>query len=112
MCCVVDRTIGMIALEPWKWLRGVDKAGPLNLLWVSYYNFTPIKILVIKQLLCLVHDGCLWLEEPISITDRLIHSITWLPYIGENIAMMFGRNGGEQALMKAMKDKFKLVQNP
>lgn len=36
------------------------------------------------------HDGCLWLEEPILITDRLIHRITWLPYIGENLAMMFG----------------------
>jgi len=51
------------------------------------------------------------LEEPIPITNRLIHRITWLPYIGENLAMMFVEKGEEQALMEAMKEKFKLMKN-
>ena len=54
----------------------------------------------------------MWLEEPIPITDRLIHRITWLPYTGENLAMMFGEKGGKQALVEAMKEKFKLVKKP
>lgn len=58
----------------------------------------------------MVHDGCLWLKEPIPITNRLIHRITQLPYIGENMAMIFGGKGGEQALVEAMKEKFKLVK--
>ena len=70
---IIDMNSGMTALEPQRWLRGVDKARFLNLLWVLHYNRTPLIVLVIKKLLCLVHDGCLWLEDPIPITDRLIH---------------------------------------
>ena len=107
---ILHKTTRMTALEPWKWLKGMDKAGMLNLLWVSHYNRTPITLLVIKQLLCLVHDGCLWLEEPIPITDRLIHRITRLPYSRENPAVMFGGKVGELALAEAMKKKFGLVK--
>lgn len=99
---VFHKTIGVIALEPWEWLRGMDKAVLLNLLWVPHYNYVPITMVVIKQLLCLVHDGFFWLEEPISVTDMLIHRIMWLPYPGENLVMMFGRKVGEHALAKTM----------
>lgn len=109
---IVHTTTRMNTLELQKWLRGVDKAGLLNLLWVSHYNHTPIIVLVIKQLLCLVHNGCLWLEEPIPITNRLILRITWMPYTRENLAMMFGEKGGEHALAEAMKDKLKLMKKP
>jgi len=58
---IIDTTTGMTTLELWRWLRGVDKAGLLNMLWVPHYNRTPIIVLVIKQLLSLVHDGfCGW----------------------------------------------------
>lgn len=77
---IVHTTTRMTMLEPQKWLKDVDKVGLLILLWVPHYNRAPITLLVIKQLLCLVHDGCLWLEDPIPITDMLIHRITWLPY--------------------------------
>jgi len=70
----------------------------------------PLIILVINQLPCLVHDGCLWQEGPIPITDRLIHTIMWLLYTGKNLAMMFGRKGGKLALAETMKEKFKLVK--
>lgn len=79
---------------------------------MPHYNRTPIIVLVIKKLLCLVHNGCLWLEELIPIIDRMIHRITRLPYTGENLAMMFGRKGGDLALAEAMKEKFKLVKKP
>ena len=42
----------------------------------------------------------------------MIHRITQFPYTRENLAMIFGRKGGEQALAKAMKEKFKLMKNP
>lgn len=74
MCRIIDTTTGMTTLEPRRWLRGADKAGLFNLLWVPHCNRTLITVLVIKQILCLVHDGCLWLEETIPITDKLIHS--------------------------------------
>lgn len=69
----------IIELEPCKWVRGVEKAGLLTLLWVSHYHHAPVTIFVIRKLLYLVHDGCLWLEELIPITYHLIHRITWLP---------------------------------
>jgi len=61
-----------------KWLRGVEKATSLHLRWIPHYHHVPITIFVIKQLLCLVHDGYLWLEEPIPITADLIHRISRL----------------------------------
>lgn len=72
MCRIIDTNTGITALELRRWLKGVEKAGFLNLLWVLHYNRTLVTFLVIKQLLCLVHDGFLWLEELIPITDRLI----------------------------------------
>ena len=67
---------GVIKLEPRKWLREVEKAGLFNLLLVSHYHRAPVTIFIIRQLLCLVHGRCLWLEEPITMTDHLIHRIT------------------------------------
>ena len=104
----IDVTAGTIKLEPRTWLRGVEKAELLNLLWVLHYHRTPVTIFIIKQLLCLVHDGFLWLEEPIPITDHLIHWITQLPYSGEDLANISDGKGGELALTEAMKKKFKL----
>ena len=57
-----------------------------------------------------MHDGCLWLEEPISITDMLIHRITRLSHARENPAMAFGGKVGEHDLTEEMKDKFKLAR--
>lgn len=57
-----------------------------------------------------MHDGCLWLEEPIPITDMVIHQITQLLHTGENPTMAFGGKTGEHDLAKEMKDKFKLAK--
>lgn len=73
---VFHKNTGATTLEPRKWLKGMHKAGLLNLLWVPHYNRAPITMVVIKKLMCLVHDGCPWLKELIPITDLLIHRIT------------------------------------
>jgi len=77
---------------------------------VLHYHCAPINLIVIKELLCLVHDGYLCLEEPILIIDMLIHRITRLPHSGLNLAKVFGGKVGEHDLAKRMKDKFKLVK--
>lgn len=76
----------------------------------AHYHRTPINLNVSKQLLCLVHDGCLWLEELTPITDILIHKITLLPYPGLNSAKAFGEKTAKRDLAERMKDKFKLVK--
>lgn len=106
------KDIGVIVLEPRQWINGVDKARLLNLFWVPHYNHAPITLIVIKQWLFLVHDGCLWLEDPIPITNMLIHRITLLLHLGLNPAMAFGRKMGENNLTKRMKNKFKLAKKP
>lgn len=72
----------------------------------------PITLIVIKQLLCLVHNGCLWLGEPIPITDILIHRITLLLHLRLNPAMAFGRKTSECDLTEWMKDKFNISKKP
>ena len=55
-----------------------------------------------------MHDGCLWLEEPIPITDHLILRITQLPYKGEDPVDISDRKSNNLAIAEAMKKKFKL----
>jgi len=67
----------------------------------------PINIFVIQQLLCLVHDGCLWLEEPIPITVDLILRNSRLHCKGKDPMAIAGKSGC-LALAEAMKKKYKL----
>lgn len=73
-----------------------------------HFHHALITIFVIRNLLSLVHDGCLWLEEPIPITTELIHHISWLPYKGEDPAAILEGKGSDLAIMDAMKKKYKL----
>jgi len=52
-----------------------------------------------------VHDGYLWLEEPIPITVELIHRISWLPYTGRDPVEIAGKSR-DLALVEAMKKKY------
>jgi len=54
-----------------------------------------------------VHDGYLWLEEPIPITADLIHYISWLPCKGKDPVTISGK-GIDLALAETMKEKYKL----
>jgi len=55
-----------------------------------------------------VHDGYLWLEEPIPITTNLIHHISWLPYKGKDPTTIAEGKGSDLSLAEAMKTKYKL----
>ena len=79
----------------------------LHLIWIPHFHRTLITIFVIRYLLFLVHDGYLWLEEPIPITVHLIHMISWLPCEGRDPAKI-ARKSGDLALAEAMKKKYKL----
>jgi len=57
--------------------------------------------------MCLVHNGYLWLEEPIPITANLIHRISQLSFKGHNPAAIAGKSS-DLALAEAMKAKYKL----
>lgn len=97
----------VIMLEPQKWLRSVEKARLLHLRWIPHFQRAPITIFVIRQLLCLVHDGYLWLEESIPNTTELIPRISQLPCKGRDPTEIAGRSS-DLALTEAMKTKYKL----
>lgn len=97
-------------LETQEWVRGVEQSRLLNLLLVPHYHHTPINTICVHQLLTLVHDGCLWIGEPIPIIDTLIHRITRLPYKGVNLAKEFGGKAGEKDLADKMKRDYSLLK--
>lgn len=90
-----------------KWLRGVEKAGLLNLTWIPHNHRAAITIFVIRKLLCLVHEWYLWLDEPIPIMADLVHRITHLPIKG-NDPIDIARTSSDVGLAKVMKAKYKL----
>jgi len=63
-------------------------------------------------MLALVHDGSLWLREPILITYMIIQCITKLTYKGADPAKEFGGKSGEKELADKMKVEFGLIKNP
>lgn len=95
--------VGLIELEPQKWLCGVEKARLLNPLWVLHFHHAPITIFIIRELIFLVHDGCLWLEEHIPITADLIHRISRLPCKGEDPVDISKGKSSDLAITEAMK---------
>lgn len=97
----------VITLKPWKLLCGVEKARLLHLLWIPHFHRMPITIFIIRHLLCLLHDGYLWLQEPIPITMDLIHRISQLPCKGKDPMMIAGKSD-DLALAEAIKKKYKL----
>lgn len=48
-------------------------------------NFGTLKKEAIKFLVSWYHDGKIWLDQPISITNKLINFITDLPLNGEPV---------------------------
>jgi len=101
---------GVTTLETREWVRSVEQLGLLNLLWVPHDHRTPINMICVHQLLTLVHNGCLWLGQPIPITDMLIHKITQRPYKGVNPAKEFGGKTGEKYLAEKMKKDYGLLK--
>lgn len=63
---------GVTHIEPMKWAAGIEFTGLLNMLYVPHFGNSIINAIYVHQLLALVHDGCLWLGEPIPIDEMLI----------------------------------------
>ena len=85
----------------------MEKAGLLNLRWIPHYHHMAITIFVIRQLLCLVHDGYLWLDELIPITANLVHRLTHFPTKGNDPAQI-ANTSSDVGLAREMKAKYKL----
>jgi len=97
-------------LEPLKWVYGVEQAELLNMLLVPHYHRSAFNTVCVHQLLVLVHDGCLWLGQPIPITDMFIDKITNFPHKGANLAKEFGGKMGEKELDDKMKKEYGIVK--
>lgn len=74
----------------------------------AHFHSVPITIFDIRKLLYLVHGGCLWLEDPIPITEHLIHYITQLPFKGEHPTDISEVKSSDLAIVEATKKKYKL----
>lgn len=46
-----------------------------------------LKDLATKYIVSRFHDGKLWLENPVEITEDLIHHVTGLPKKGDKVPM-------------------------
>ena len=62
------------------------------------------------QLLALVHNGILWLGQPIPITDMPTHRVTKFPHKGADPAKEFAGKIGEKELVDEMKKEYGLVK--
>lgn len=97
-------------LEPVKWVCGVQLAGLLHMLFIPHFHHSNINKACVHQLLTLVHDGCLWLGEPITITNMLIHRITKIPYKGADPAKEFVGKSLEKQLADRTKTEYGVVK--
>jgi len=100
----------VIHLESMRWVARIRDVGLLNMLWVSYFNHTNLNTIFVHQQLTLVCDWCLWLGEPIPITDMLIYHIMLLPSQRVDPMEAFVGNSQEKKLVDQMKRKFGLVK--
>ena len=76
---------GVLKVDPMVWVMGLAGVVILKLLCLPHFGRYNITNLIIRQLLALVHDGCLWLQGCIPIDSALIHRITGLPMHGPNL---------------------------
>ena len=85
----------------------MEEVGLPHLLSIPHFHQAPGMIFVIRKLLCLVHNGYLWLEEPIPITAELIHRISRLPCTRRDPVEIVGTSG-DLVIAEVMKKKYKL----
>lgn len=93
-----------------KWADIIERVRFLNMFWVQHFSCSAINTVYVHELLMLVHDGCLWLGGPISITHMLVHRITLLPFEGMNLVDDFVGKSQEKKLEDQMKSDFRLVK--
>lgn len=71
---------GVTRVELMKWATRIEHVSLLHMLYVLHFGHSIINTIFLCQLLALVHDGCLWLGEPILINEMMIKHSTTLPY--------------------------------
>lgn len=64
-------------------------------------------MLVIRQLLCLVHEEILWVGKPIRITAELVHQVSHLPCEGRDPWEIADRSG-DVVMIDNLKKKYKI----
>jgi len=108
---LMDQKIeGMVTtLQPNAWLQEVDKAGLLYLLSIPYILWSPITMLVIKQLPCLVHEDILWVGKLVCITAGVVHRVLHLPYDGRDPLEIIDK-GNDVAMIEQLKKKYQLAK--
>ena len=73
-----------VKFVPQHWVRGLAGSRLLNLLRMPHFRHYNITDWLARQLLALIHDGCLWIQDRIPIDVVLVHQITGLPMSGPN----------------------------
>jgi hypothetical protein len=72
--------------QPKQWEVRLAKTSILGMLDISHFGRDRDITNCIKQLMVVIHEGYLWVEEPVSIDVELITYITGLPPRGETLA--------------------------
>ena len=81
----------VLALQ--EWIKKLAPLGLLNLLRIPNFGQSPELNAVVKVLLSYVHNGYLWLDQPIDLNVDVIHRMTGLSKVGADPSTHFvGKN--------------------
>jgi len=94
---------GVTRLQPHQWATGLQRVGLLNILNVPNSDRSTSNASYVRQLLSLVHDGCLWLGTRIPTEEMLIKIITAFPHQGKDHIDGFVGKNKDKEMMKMMK---------
>lgn len=100
----------VLKVVPMTWASGLARFGLLNLLGMPHFSHYNITNRIVRQLLALVHDGCLWIQDHIPIDAALIHRITGFPMKGLN-PMEHVSKKYEKHITDNVRDDYHVEQN-
>lgn len=66
-------------------------------------------MLVIKQLLCLVHEDMLWVGKPVCITTELVHQVSHLPWNGRDPREITDK-GNDVMMIERLRKKYQIAK--
>ena len=93
MCKKIDPITKAEVLAPQSWIEKLTPSGLLNLLLIPHFGRSSERNAIVKVILSCVHDGYLWLDQPIDLNVDVIHRIIGLNKVGTNPSTHFlGKN--------------------